>query len=373
VRESIPDSRFPIPDYIPPMPIVPLYGHETLRRQLAAAVRRAALPASLVIHGPRGIGKQRLALWLGQLLLCERSADEPCGECVHCRHAAGLAHPDLRWFFPRERLTTSDVGRAEVEQDIAEGITERREAHGLYARPSGKEAIYVATVRALVQLASLTPTLARRKIFVIGDADRMVAQEGSDQAANAFLKLLEEPPADTTIMLTTSEPGALLPTIRSRVIAMRAAPLPDRDMRAFLADPLVAGRLGASGTGESALRQAAGAPGTLLQAESQGEALAAAQELLTAAGQGRAAWSRAALAAGASGARGKFTEMLDALLLLLADDQRAAVAQQNAARALAISEAVDAVEKAKERASGNANPQLLAAALIPPLAAVGGP
>jgi hypothetical protein len=65
--------------------------------------------------------------------------------------------------------------------------------------------------------------------------------------------------------------------------------------------------------------------------------------------------------------------MLDALLLLLADDQRAAVAQQNAARALAISEAVDAVEKAKERASGNANPQLLAAALIPPLAAVGGP
>jgi hypothetical protein len=62
--------------------------------------------------------------------------------------------------------------------------------------------------------------------------------------------------------------------------------------------------------------------------------------------------------------------MLDALLLLLTEGQRGALAQQDPARALAISEAVEAVERAKERASGNASPQLLAAALIPPLAAV---
>ena len=58
---------------------------------------------------------------------------------------------------------------------------------------------------------------------MIGDAERMVAQEGSDQAANAFLKLLEEPPADTTLILTSSEPGALLPTIRSRSVSVRVA------------------------------------------------------------------------------------------------------------------------------------------------------
>jgi DNA polymerase-3 subunit delta' len=352
------------------MSIVPLYGHETLRRRIASAVRRDALPASLLIHGPRGIGKQRLALWLGQLLLCERGGDAPCGECAACRYAAALAHPDLRWIFPRDRLTSSDVGRAEIEEDMAEGIADRLAINGLYPRPGGKEAIYVATVRAIVQLASLTPTLARRKVFVIGDADRMVAQEGSDQAANAFLKLLEEPPADTTLILTTSEPGALLPTIRSRTVALRAAPLSEKDLRAFLADPLVRNRLGDTLTPDAAVKLAGGAPGALLSSGTHTEALEAARELLEAAGQGRAAWSRAALSVGATGARGKFSEMLDALLLLLTEGQRGALAQQNPGRALAISEAVEAVERAKERASGNANPQLLAAALIPSLAAV---
>jgi DNA polymerase-3 subunit delta' len=52
----------------------------------------------------------------------------------------------------------------------------------------------------------------------------MVPQEGADAAANAFLKLLEEPPADTTLILTSSEPGALLPTIRSRVVALACGP-----------------------------------------------------------------------------------------------------------------------------------------------------
>src|SRR4029453_11349249 len=93
------------------------------------------------------------------------------------------------------------------------------------------------------------PAIAKRKVFIIGDAERMVPQEGSEQAANAFLKLLEEPPADTTIILTSSEPGALLPTIRSRVVSMRAAPLSQDSMRAFLADDQVVTHL----KGESSL------------------------------------------------------------------------------------------------------------------------
>ncbi|HSJ65248.1 MAG TPA: hypothetical protein VK922_15255 [Gemmatimonadaceae bacterium] len=347
--------------------LVPLHGHEDLRRRLAAAVRRGALPASLAIHGPRGIGKQRLALWLGQLLLCEAGRDEPCGACAHCRYAGVLAHPDLRWFFPRERLTT-DASPQEVQEHLAEAIAERVQAHGLYERPSGREAIHVATVRALVQLAVMTPTLARRKVFIVGDAERMVAQEGSDQAANAFLKLLEEPPADTTIILTTSEPGALLPTIRSRVIALRATPLSDAEMRAFLDHPLV--REAVRPTAD-AVRLAAGAPGALIGAESRAAAVEAARQLLEAAPKGRAAWSRAALAVPAAQARGFFTDVLDSLLLLLADRQRAALAQQQATQAVSISEAIDAVERAKERASNNANPQLVAADLIPVLATAG--
>ena len=84
------------------MPIAPLYGHEEFRDRLRESLQRGALPSSLLFTGPRGVGKQRLALWLAQLLLCER-AGAPCGECRHCKFALDLTHPDLHWFFPRPR------------------------------------------------------------------------------------------------------------------------------------------------------------------------------------------------------------------------------------------------------------------------------
>src|SRR6476661_136487 len=205
--------------------IVPLIGHASLRTQLADAVGRGALPASLLFQGPRGIGKQQLAIWLGQLLLCEKPGADPCGACTQCKFTAKLTHPDLHWFFPRPRLKDSDPSLDEVAADQAEAVADRVENGGLYSAPPGEEAIYVATVRAIVQSAVMSPALAKRKVYVIGDAERMVSQTGSDQAANAFLKLLEEPPADTFIILTSSEAGALLPTIKSRVVSLRVSPL----------------------------------------------------------------------------------------------------------------------------------------------------
>ena len=85
------------------MPIVDLYGHEELRERLTKTIRGGNLPASLLLHGPRGVGKQRLGLWLGQALLCE-SENTPCGECRSCRYASDLTHPDLHWYFPRPLL-----------------------------------------------------------------------------------------------------------------------------------------------------------------------------------------------------------------------------------------------------------------------------
>ena len=72
---------------------------------------KGTLPSSLLLHGPRGVGKQRLALWLGQLLLCQANddAEMPCGRCTACRFALELGHPDLRWFFPRPRLSGADA------------------------------------------------------------------------------------------------------------------------------------------------------------------------------------------------------------------------------------------------------------------------
>ncbi|HEX5580494.1 MAG TPA: hypothetical protein VFX39_02885, partial [Gemmatimonadaceae bacterium] len=232
------------------MPIVPLFGHEALRARLEDAARRGVLPASILLHGPAGVGKQRLALELARVLLCTGTLTGSaalCGACQSCRFSAELTHPDLHWLFPRPRLKDGDATADEVAADFATAVAERVSNHGLYPPPPGNEGIYVATIRALVRRASVSPALSRRKVFVVGEAERMVPQEGADQAANAFLKLLEEPPEDTVLLLTSSEPGALLPTIRSRVVAVRVPPLGADEVRAFVEHPEVRPRVASGG------------------------------------------------------------------------------------------------------------------------------
>jgi len=334
-----------------------------VRERLLGALDRDALPASLLLAGPRGVGKQRLALWLAQAVLCERPDARPCGACRSCRFAAELTHPDLHWFFPRPRLRDSDPSVADVQADYADAIAERVKARGLYAPPSGSDGIYVAAVRALVQLAVMSPAIGRRKVFVVGDAERMVPQEGAEAAANAFLKLLEEPPADTLIVLTSSEPGALLPTIRSRVVCVRVPALPDAEVRAFLADPVVAGGLGELPADR--VEAAGGAPGALIGGPQDGARREARRLLDVVTSGSRADRMRFAFSRGVAGARGAFSEMLDELTVALRDLALAATAPGGDARtALGASRAVAAVEQAKARAEGNVSPQLITARLL---------
>jgi DNA polymerase-3 subunit delta' len=347
--------------------IISLFGHDDLKTRLAESARRGTLPSSLLFQGPRGVGKQRLALWLGQLLLCEGDSP-PCGKCRHCRFVQELRHPDLHWFFPRPRLKDADPELADVKEDYAEAIAERAEANGLYAPPPGSEGIYVATVRAIVQQAAMSPSIAKRKVFVIGDAERMVPQEGSEQAANAFLKMLEEPPSDSTIMLTSSEPGALLPTIRSRVVTIRIPPLGEEAVRAFLASDIVADKLSDDDSlprsDSERVAFASGAPGRLLAGSEWIAALENARRMLDAAhgkpGTGyEAAWGQAT-----SKARGGFANTLDALSVLLHEQIESALARGHERSAAGASRAIEAVEVAKERVDGNVSPQLITANLI---------
>lgn len=348
------------------MPIVPLYGHEDLRARLARSEATEALPASMLFHGPRGIGKQRLALWLAQLLLCE-SEERPCGKCKSCKYTLDLTHPDLHWYFPRPRPKDPNPDLEDVRDDYRQAIGERAENAGLYPAPSGNEGIFVATIRAVVQEAVMSPAMGRHKVFVIGDAERMVSQEGADQAANAFLKLLEEPAANTHIILTSSEPGALLPTIRSRSVAVRVPPVQEAAVRAFLSDPQVSAALDSARTQtlNERVQLAGGSPGSLFGDDARGRAMTAARKLLEAAAAPQAsARYAAAMSVGASGARGGFTDMLDSLIIILGERMRAALHDGNERRALAASRASEIVGKARLLASGNVNPQLLAANLL---------
>jgi DNA polymerase-3 subunit delta' len=352
------------------VPIIDLYGHEPLRGRLSDSVRAGTLPSSLLLHGPRGVGKQRLALWLAEQLLCAESG-APCGACRACKYVRELSHPDLHWVFPRPRLKDADPDLEQVRDDYAEATTERAQAGGLYSAPSGSEGIYVATVRSLVQRAAMSPAMGKRKIFIVGDAERMVPQEGADMAANAFLKLLEEPPADTTIILTSSEPGGLLPTIRSRVVAVRVPLVPDAAVRAFVENPEVRKALdreGKSGTAER-VRVAAGAPGRLLSGAGDARATMNARRMIDAATGGRRALVYStAMSQGVAGARGTFTDTLDALLELLGERARDALHREDRAAAASASNAVDAVLRAQTQAGGNVSPQIVAAKLIRDLA-----
>lgn len=357
------------------MPIVPLHGHDALRARLAEARDRGALPQSLLLHGESGVGKQRLALWLAQSILCEGDT-RPCASCRQCRYSLELSHPDLIWAFPRPKLKDSDPSLDDIKFDLGQAAQDRAKAGGLYPPPPGSDGIFVATTRLLVQMASVTPAMARRKVIVVGEADRMAPplENAEAPAANAFLKLLEEPPADTNIILTSSAPGALLPTIRSRVVAIRVAPLGEDAMRAWLEEPLVKEALDKAhlpGRIDERLRLAGGAPGRLLASQESSAAADAARRLLEVALSGdRARLLRVSLAQGSSGARGAFTDILDALTVELHERSRTAVESADERTARNAARAVSVVEESKVLAAGNVSPQLITASLLRDLSRV---
>jgi DNA polymerase-3 subunit delta' len=349
------------------VPLLPIHGHLGLRQRLDDAIRRDALPGSLLLHGPLGVGKQRLALWLGQRLVCTGPDPRPCGACQQCRYALAGTHPDIHWYFPRPSLKDADASSEDIEDDFREAVAERA-ATGVYQPPPPADAIFVATMRAIVSSASLAPALATRKIYILGDAERMVVREGSEEAAGAFLKLLEEPPARANIILTSSEPGALIPTIRSRVVAIRVPAQGQEAVDAVLAEPAMRRALTAAGVPsnlDEQRRLAAGAPGALLARAEWSEALLRARRMLDAASKGdRRAQFKSALGQGSSKSRGTFSTSLDALTTLLHERVRDAAERGNARAATGAARALDVVEEAKERATGNVNPQLITSELL---------
>ena len=346
------------------MPLPPVAGHEALRTRFIDAIRAGRLPQTMLFEGPRGVGKQRLALWLAQALLCETGAG-PCGKCAACRQVENLSHPDLHWFIPVEltkKGADADKQIELVEEAIGEILAERRE-EPFYASPAGLSAHSMASARLLLRQLALKPVQGSRAVFILGDAERLAAQKGQEGAANAVLKALEEPPPTAFIVLTTSEPDALLPTILSRTVRVRVGRLPDSVVTSFVHQHMMS-RIGDAASVARQVQAADGAIGKLVATEgNEGGAAAAADRLLHAVRSGSAARYGAALAQPPFQARGAFTSMLDALLKRLRDEAREG---GDTSKVMA---AMTQVLEARELAQGNVNPQLLTAVLTEDLAA----
>src|SRR5467141_3172376 len=223
------------------MALPPLIGHERVKSKLARAHASGKLPQALLLAGPRGVGKQRLALWLAQLIHCEAPGQEPCGQCRPCRLVLSLQHPDVHWFVPLELSKRGGTGTGTGDADkqielaaeaLAEEMTARRE-QPMYGPPTGLASHPVASVRLLLKRLALTPAMGKGKVFIVGDAERLIPQLGTEVAANALLKALEEPPADSVIIVTAADPNAMLPTILSRVVLVRVARIADSAVTAF--------------------------------------------------------------------------------------------------------------------------------------------
>src|SRR6266576_2549363 len=342
------------------MALPPLVGHERVKSRLAGAHGSAKLPQALLLSGPRGVGKQRLALWLAQLIHCEapRGSDpqEPCGECRPCRLVVSLQHPDVHWFVPIELGKRGGSGGVDADKQVelaadalADEMAARRE-QPLYGPSAGLASHPVATVRLLLKRLALTPALGTRKVFIVGDAERLIPQLGTEVAANALLKALEEPPADSTIIITAADPNALLPTILSRVVPVRVARIADSDVTAFAQQTL-----GISNKAELAQRVTAaeGCIGKLF-ATATGRSGQPADD--QAARFLEAPWLFA-LGQVPFQARGGFTDMLDALAGRLRSEVKRGGDTDKLVEAIAL------VPGARGLGQGNVDPQLLAAVL----------
>jgi len=195
-------------------PLSAIVGQDAAVAALAALVDRGGPVPPLLLHGPDGVGKRSAAIAFAAALVCRqpRGADA-CGVCPHCRRFADLEATTAM----REGSTNADS--TTVYPDV-----------GLVGTPKGKTRISVLQARDVIASMGVRPYELERRIYIVDPADKM-----NPAAANALLKLLEEPPSYGVIVLVTAAPWSLPITVRSRLRQIRFRPLGDADLARLLA------------------------------------------------------------------------------------------------------------------------------------------
>lgn len=202
-------------------------GQEAPVAYLKRAIERERVVSGYLFTGSEGVGKSLAGSVFAAALNCPVRPGEGCGECPDCRAVARGGHPDVH------HLAPSSKSRQIVVDDI------RRM----------RESVYLAALE------------DNWKVFLIEDADRM-----NPAAQNAFLKTLEEPPRKSVLILVTSQPGRLLPTILSRCQKVAFSPWPFSLMEPFLRE-----RTGLSGEECYVLHSlSGGCPGRALRFHREG-------------------------------------------------------------------------------------------------------
>ena len=190
-----------------------LIGHQARWDALARAFAKGIVPQTLLISGPPHVGKTTFVTRYAQLLLCAdlqtdaQGLPAPCGVCKPCHQVEIGTFPDYRFFRPV-------ISKAEPV-DAPEALD--------------SSAILVETARRFNREAELKPVAGARKVLVMHQFER-----ANDEAQNAMLKTLEEPPASTSLVLTSENPRRLRETILSRCWHLQLVPAPLSEIGAWL-------------------------------------------------------------------------------------------------------------------------------------------
>jgi len=205
-------------------------GRQDIVARCLAQARAGSLGQALLFVGPEGSGKELTALEIARLLNC--ATPEACAAapaCESCRKAVTFQHPDIRWIGPAPAsVTDSDVLRLlkAKQEDPFHTPAWASTSEVLIGDPDKPGSL---TVRSLLQFLRLKPFQGTTKVAVVADAHRLRAG-----AANAFLKALEEPPADALILLLSATRSAVLPTIQSRCHRVVFQPYGREELTALL-------------------------------------------------------------------------------------------------------------------------------------------
>ena len=213
------------------MPFADFIGNAATVAHLRESIRAGRFPHSMILAGPRGAGKYSLALMLAKAVNCLHPVDaggppDFCGRCTNCTRIAEAANLE-------ERVAEA----VEAREDLRE--TDKRETRILIQThpdvliipPDPPQLlIKLGQVRQAIHAAWYRPPVEARRAFTIFTSSAFMKE-----AANSLLKLLEEPPDHTSLILLTENPQELLPTIRSRAVVHRLGALPSAELESLLA------------------------------------------------------------------------------------------------------------------------------------------
>lgn len=195
-----------------------IIGQKQIKHLLQKTLKTDRLAHAYAFIGPDGVGKDATAIELAKVLNCQRAGIEACDECSSCLKVQNLQHPNINIVFPLPVGKGEKYGDGPIAKFSDSEIEQLREQIKLKAENpyhpmimSKANTIKINSIREIRRESSLVAFGEGKKVFIVIDAEQM-----SDESANAILKTLEEPSADTILVLTTSHPDVLLPTILSR-------------------------------------------------------------------------------------------------------------------------------------------------------------